>query len=562
MTVLDTIWDIDCVAMFASYKNFALWHKLTDSPYAGLVWGRPDRKQIVQVLFVSAENMNVAIAEFLASALSADLELVGNLAVEGLTTPVVSLKTPIFTINATHEILQRGDINGFLDMNGMLNATQFTNQGLSIWAKVGLEFNLRVGNEVEDLKGNAKTYLDDLERIVFINQDKGIVLSRRPEKEVIAKVLDEHAKGATQYKDSMEFVAYHSLTRNTKNDTEDQKMVPIVRITRDGTKYTSFSAVFTVVIPAFCGDNSNTIYNRFQEGLRRRVQSIVYININRMNKQKPLATTTSAVFYPPGWSTLIHLQLPQGSDAEMKTFRVQMHKLLNLSAFSPCLRLAQQVPFGGAAACRLLRTPHTAINNYKPLGKVSVVRGPYNYHHYMQDNFDDNGWGCAYRSLQTIWSWFVLNGYCDKPVPSHREIQQCLVKIGDKEEKFIGSRRWIGSMEIGFVLDELLGVESRFLSSSIGADVPEHARALAHHFDTAGSPVMIGGGQLAHTILGVDFDDNTGDCRFLVLDPHYTGSEDIRTVTTKGWCQWKPADFFKAPEHYNMALPQPPADAI
>jgi len=24
----------------------------------------------------------------------------------------------------------------------------------------------------------------------------------------------------------------------------------------------------------------------------------------------------------------------------------------------------------------------------------------------MQDKFDDNGWGCAYRSFQTIVSWF------------------------------------------------------------------------------------------------------------------------------------------------------------
>lgn len=39
-------------------------------------------------------------------------------------------------------------------------------------------------------------------------------------------------------------------------------------------------------------------------------------------------------------------------------------------------------------------------------GKVSIVDGLYSYHHYMQNNFDDNGWGCAYRSLQTIISWF------------------------------------------------------------------------------------------------------------------------------------------------------------
>lgn len=89
----------------------------------------------------------------------------------------------------------------------------------------------------------------------------------------------------------------------------------------------------------------------------------------------------------------------------------------------------------------------------------------------MQDGIDDSGWGCAYRSFQTIWSWFILNGYTDKPVPSHREIQQvglsrfqlklfyllqALVDIQDKQAKFVGSRQWIGSTEISFVLNELL----------------------------------------------------------------------------------------------------------
>lgn len=37
---------------------------------------------------------------------------------------------------------------------------------------------------------------------------------------------------------------------------------------------------------------------------------------------------------------------------------------------------------------------------------VALVRGKYTYHHYMQDNINDDGWGCAYRSMQTIFSWF------------------------------------------------------------------------------------------------------------------------------------------------------------
>jgi len=39
-------------------------------------------------------------------------------------------------------------------------------------------------------------------------------------------------------------------------------------------------------------------------------------------------------------------------------------------------------------------------------GEVSAVQGMYSYHHYRQDHIDDSGWGCAYRSLQTLVSWF------------------------------------------------------------------------------------------------------------------------------------------------------------
>lgn len=39
--------------------------------------------------------------------------------------------------------------------------------------------------------------------------------------------------------------------------------------------------------------------------------------------------------------------------------------------------------------------------------EVELVRGHYTYHHYMQDGINDSGWGCAYRTLQTILSWSV-----------------------------------------------------------------------------------------------------------------------------------------------------------
>lgn len=35
---------------------------------------------------------------------------------------------------------------------------------------------------------------------------------------------------------------------------------------------------------------------------------------------------------------------------------------------------------------------------------------------------------------------------------------QALFEVGDKDQKFVGSRQWIGSFEVSYVLDHLLGV--------------------------------------------------------------------------------------------------------
>lgn len=43
-----------------------------------------------------------------------------------------------------------------------------------------------------------------------------------------------------------------------------------------------------------------------------------------------------------------------------------------------------------------------------------------------------------------------------------REIQQALVEIRDKDPSFVGSREWIGAIELSFVLDKLLGVSILF----------------------------------------------------------------------------------------------------
>ena len=54
-------------------------------------------------------------------------------------------------------------------------------------------------------------------------------------------------------------------------------------------------------------------------------------------------------------------------------------------------------------------TLHLQVPALPNMQEVSMVRGKYDYWHYICDGVDDRGWGCGYRTLQTIISWCVNN---------------------------------------------------------------------------------------------------------------------------------------------------------
>ena len=142
------------------------------------------------------------------------------------------------------------------------------------------------------------------------------------------------------------------------------------------------------------------------------------------------------------------------------------------------------------------------------------------------------------------------------PVPTHREIQECLCRIGDKPASFVGSKQWIGAIELSYVLDELLGMTCKIMPGAERAlDLPSRGRELARHFDDVGTPIMMGGGQLAYTLLGVDYNELTGECAFLILDPHYTGGEDVKSIVPR-WCGWKKCEDVFVKEFYNLLEPR------
>ena len=290
-----------------------------------------------------------------------------------------------------------------------------------------------------------------------------------------------------------------------------------------------------------------------------------HILLSMVNAQKEFGICKSKAFhFKPNevehFLTVVYpdaeLDGSEVSDEALLERRKHLHDRFILPADQPIFRKAQCY-FNELTSIYLVN-PHNSLKSGIMNGTCATVNGRYTYHHYMQDRFDDNGWGCAYRSLQTICSWFKLQGYTDRSVPNHKEIQEALVKVGDKPTNFVGSRQWIGSFEVGICLEEIIKVQSKIMHVPSGAEMAFKGRDLIEHFRSQGTPVMIGGGVLAHTILGIHFNESTGDIRFLILDPHYTGGEDLKTVQEKGWCGWKGPNFWDQTAHYNMCLPQRP----
>ncbi|XP_060067693.1 ufm1-specific protease 1-like isoform X2 [Ylistrum balloti] len=134
-----------------------------------------------------------------------------------------------------------------------------------------------------------------------------------------------------------------------------------------------------------------------------------------------------------------------------------------------------------------------------PGSDVRQVKGDVTYYHYGCDGVDDRGWGCGYRTLQTMCDW-VINQLTrnDKTmddkmaVPSLSNIQEALVTMGDKPASFVDSREWIGSFEVSICMDYFMQVPCKIIHVTSGALLGEHLDTLKKHFEVIGAPVMMG----------------------------------------------------------------------
>ncbi|XP_028402642.1 ufm1-specific protease 2-like [Dendronephthya gigantea] len=202
---------------------------------------------------------------------------------------------------------------------------------------------------------------------------------------------------------------------------------------------------------------------------------------------------------------------------------------------------------------------HIGLSPPESCSECFLVKGTYQYYHYGCDGTNDEGWGCGYRTLQTMCSWINNNCHIESKLrtpPSLIKIQETLVNIGDKPSSFISSREWIGSFEICLFLDHCYNISSKIIHIRSGREIGLKFAELLSHFKMFGSPIMIGGDSDAASkaLLGIATDGNKK--YFLILDPHFSGEADINHLQCNGWVMWRDEELFLTESFYNFCLPQ------
>ncbi|XP_046604368.1 ufm1-specific protease 1 isoform X1 [Neodiprion virginianus] len=204
----------------------------------------------------------------------------------------------------------------------------------------------------------------------------------------------------------------------------------------------------------------------------------------------------------------------------------------------------------------LLKNVHLGLSQ-PANGESFFVTSEYEYWHYGCDGVNDRGWGCGYRTLQTIISWIIKNLETARPVPSLREVQEILISLEDKESFFLGSRDWIGSFEVCLVIDQRYGVPSKIIHVPSGKDLKKYSDAIKQHFIEFGSPIMMGGDRDCSSkgIMGIHY--SAKEISLLIVDPHFVGkAKNAEQLANDGWVKWQSLTDFVDSSFYNLCLPQ------
>lgn len=207
---------------------------------------------------------------------------------------------------------------------------------------------------------------------------------------------------------------------------------------------------------------------------------------------------------------------------------------------------------------QLLKNVHLSLKSPCD-GKLILTREHYNYYHYCCDQTSDFGYGCGYRTIQSICSMMKEKlAKNDVEIPSIKNIQQILVKIGDKQNKIIDSREWIGTIEASYIFDELFNIPSYLIHVPSGGKISTKKKEIVDYLTSQGGLIFMGGDcdAGAKMIVGVHL-SNDDEMSLLIVDPHFQGTpKDANELIELGYVRWHHESEFMEESFYNLCMPK------
>lgn len=136
------------------------------------------------------------------------------------------------------------------------------------------------------------------------------------------------------------------------------------------------------------------IYDILVESLCRTLRLIEENILDQLHHDKAISIPSTFHFKPDQFGhfyTCIYADSIPDDDDHLTSIRRELHQQLGISLSRPVFRRANNYPFD-IFNSSLLVNPHVGLKSSVNDGKQSLVHGKYTYHHYMQDNFNDDQW--------------------------------------------------------------------------------------------------------------------------------------------------------------------------
>eukprot|EP01080_Neovahlkampfia_damariscottae_P008656 gene8656-603_t len=210
----------------------------------------------------------------------------------------------------------------------------------------------------------------------------------------------------------------------------------------------------------------------------------------------------------------------------------------------------------------------------------SVVCTKTDYFHYDSCNETDQGWGCAYRVLQSILSNLYYKQKKETKntghiIPSIYEIQLQLEKIKLFKKKDVGSNKWIEPPEIALYLQSLSincdeavfynplnKQELKKESTKIYHNFEELITKFYSHFEKNKTPIIFDDSIYAYSLVGIR--RNKDEFQVLRFDPHNFDHENFesykKSVESKqrsiGGVKWIKIEQCFSSSRWMLAFPQ------